>query len=46
MCEEEEEEEERKKKEEEEQNQNYRVRFSQMWEEVMELWGYLLHNNS
>ena len=39
--------EERKQKEaEEEQNRHFRVRFSQLLEDVMELWGYILHKNS
>ena len=42
------EEEERKKnnKKKDEQNRNFGVRFSQQSEEVIELWGYILHKNS
>ena len=47
--EEEEEEKKRKKKEAEQQqqqNRNFRVWFSRLWGEVMELWGYIWHKNS
>ena len=36
----------RKKKKKEEQNRNFRVRFSPLSGEVMELWGYIIHKNS
>ena len=42
--------EERRKEErmnkEEELYQNFCVQFSQLWGEVMGLWGYILHKNS
>ena len=30
----------------EEQNWNFCVRFSRLWREVTEIWGYILHKNS
>ena len=41
-----EEEEEEGRKEEKEQTWNFRIRFSQLWGEVMELYGYILYKNS
>ena len=36
----------KKKKKKEEQNRNFRIQFSRVWGEVIELWGYILHKNS
>ena len=49
MCDEKEErkkKERNKMKEEEQIPKNFPVRFSQSWGEVMELWGYILDENS
>ena len=36
----------KKKEEQQQQNRNFRVRFSQLWGEVIELWGDIWHKNS